>query len=78
MKHLFSECPEIKNIWYRVVELFLKKYNVSIVFDNNSITSAYFLLIITIKNLHSEPDCTYCKTIQFFMYIQFIPKKNEC
>lgn len=40
------------------------------------ITIAYFLLIITIKNIHSEPDDTYCKTIQLFMYIQFSQKPD--
>lgn len=37
IEHLFTECPEVKDIWYRIEELFLTKYNVSFIFDKRSI-----------------------------------------
>lgn len=59
IEHLFTECPEVKDIWYRIEELFLTKYNVSFVFDkrstlfgkynNNKLYRVQNLLILIVK-----------------------------
>lgn len=37
IEYLFVECFKVKDIWYRIEELFLIKYNVFFVFDKKSI-----------------------------------------
>lgn len=77
IENLYTECPEVKDIWYRIEELFLTKYKVSFVFDkrsilfgkynNNKLYRVQNLLILIVNNTFFPVNSNLSKNLTFLV-----------